>query len=57
MIELKLVNNLTITSAAKQPEPLQQLCTNMRGNKICMYSLDTSHRQFEITPEDKFQYQ
>ena len=30
---------------------------NPVGNQICMLNLDTAHKQFIITPRDKYQYQ
>ena len=45
-------NNLN-TQPATSPQP----STNLQGKKIRMYSLDTTHRQFAIKPDDKFQYQ
>ena len=43
------------TSSYTQPEPLPQTSTSLMGKQIHMSVLDTSHRQFSITPEDKFQ--
>ena len=57
VIELDLVNNLMMTSAITQPSPSPQYCTNLLEKKICMSDLYTSHRQFVITPEERFWYQ
>ena len=36
-------------------EPSPRPSTNLQGQKIHMSGLVTSHRQFTITPKDKFQ--
>ena len=38
-----------------QPETSPQYSTNLQGNQIHMSGLDTAHRPFSNTPEDKFQ--
>ena len=40
-----------------QMEPSPQDYPILWGKKICMSSLDMDHRQFDITHEDRYQYQ
>ena len=40
-----------------QTAPLPGPSTNLRGEQMLMSGLDTTHRQFSNTPEDKFQDQ
>ena len=40
-----------------QPGPSPQTSTKLWEKQIRMSDLDTAHRQFEITPDEKFQYQ
>ena len=49
-------NQLKQKSMKTQPAPSLQPSTNLQGNQICMSGLDTSHRQFDNTPEYKFWY-
>ena len=46
-----------MTSTITKLTPLSRPSTNLQGNEICMSNFYTDHRQFETTPEDKFQYQ
>lgn len=55
MMSLKPVNQFMITIVTKNPSPLQQPSTSLRGKQIRMSSLYTIHRQFSITPNDNFQ--
>ena len=50
-------NKLISKSSYTQPELPPQPSTSLQGNQIRMYDLDTDHRQFSITHEDKFQDQ
>ena len=43
-------------STIKQPAPLSRPYSSLR-EKLCMYCLDTTDRNFVITPEEKYQYQ
>ena len=54
---IKQSNQFKQTSLNTQPAPFLWPSTNLRRNRIHMSSLDTCHRQFSITPEDKFQDQ
>ena len=54
---MNTVNQLTKTIETAQPAPLSWPYTNLRGNQICMYGLDTSYWTFSITSKDKFQYE
>ena len=49
-IELKIVNQLTMTGGIIQPEPSPQPSTNLQGKQICMSDLDMDHRQFANIP-------
>ena len=53
MIDLKPVDILMIKSAVTKPVSSPQPTTNRWGEQIRMSGLDTAHRQFAITPEDK----
>ena len=50
-------NKLKQKSMKTQPAPSPRPSTNLRGKQIRISGLCTTHRQFEITPEDKFQDQ
>ena len=42
---------------SQKPAPSPQTSTILQGNQILLYSLDTDHLQFTITPKDRFRYQ
>ena len=50
-------NILTSTSSYTQTEPSPWPYTNLWGKKIRMSGLDVTHRQFAITPKDKYRGQ
>ena len=54
VIDLDRLNKLIMTSANTQPEPYPLASTNLLGNQIHMSNLDTEHRQYSITPDEKF---
>ena len=54
---LQSVNILIMTIVITQLAPLPQPSSSLRDKKICMYSLDTSRRQFSITPKNEYQDQ
>ena len=56
-ISFKPVNQLIIISVTKKMSPLPLPSTYLCWKKIHMSSLYKSHRQFVITPKNKFQYQ
>ena len=56
-IALKSVNKSMMTSVTTKPAPSPWPPTSLRWEGICMPSLVTVHRQFSITPKDKFQDQ
>ena len=56
MIDLNPVDKLTTKIATTQLSPLPQACTIQWGKKVYMSELDTSHKQFSITPQNKFHY-
>ena len=51
------INQLKQTSLNTLPEPFPQPSTNLQRKKICMSSLDTTHKHFFNAPEVKFQDQ
>ena len=57
MVELNPVNELMTTSEITESAPLTWPSKNLREEKNSMTELDTAHRHFSNTPEDKFQYQ
>ena len=57
MIGLKPVNQFIMTITIAQPLSPPQPSTNLWGEKIRMSNLYMSHRQFTITPKEKFQGQ
>ena len=56
-IILHTVNQLIMTSAITKQSPLPQPSSNLHGKKIRKSGLETSHTQFSITLERKYQYQ
>ena len=46
-----------VTSTITQPAPSPCTSTILWGNKIHVYGLDMAHRQYDIVPYYKFQYQ
>ena len=57
IISFRTVNKLMTTSAIIEQAPLLQPSTGLMGKKKHMDYLYMAHRQFSITPEDKFQDQ
>ena len=49
IVFIKQSNELMLTSLNTQPITLPCPSTNLHGKQICMYSLDTVHRQFRDT--------
>ena len=47
-------NQLNLTSMNTQPPPSPRPSKNLRENQSHMSTLDTSNRQFSITPKEKF---
>ena len=56
-IDLDKINQLRTNSEITQPAPLPQSSTNLQRKNIRTYSLDTTNRQFLISPEETLQYQ
>ena len=56
-IDLNPINKLIMTSETTQPATSPRPSTNPREDQSRIYDLDTFHRQFSNTPEDKFQDQ
>ena len=57
MIALRSFNQLMITCVTTNPAPLPGPSTSLRGKKTHMSGMNTSNRQFSITPKDKLQDQ
>ena len=54
---IKQINQLMQTSLNTKMAPSPRPSTNLQGNQIHMYGLDTAHRKVSNRHEDKFQYQ
>ena len=57
MIVLQTVNKLMITITITKPAPLPRPSLILQWKQIGISGLDVSHRQFTITPEEKYQDQ
>ena len=57
MIRLNLVNQLIMKILNTKPAPLSRPSTILWGKQIRTSGLDTAHRQFATTSEDKSQDQ
>ena len=57
MVDLKTLNILMTTSEITPPEPSPLPSTNLKEKQTCMSDLDTAHRTFANTSEEKFQNQ